>query len=291
MEDSNIFARAVAAGVRRPLLTLAIASVVALGGAVAAIFGLQASTSTDTLVDRGSSSFNATERYRKLFGGDAVVILAKGKLRNTVETSDLERLLELEGCIAGNAPKKALKGQPAVCTELHQMHPAQVVYGPGTFINTAAGQLLTGLNQRKDAAAVEAAQAASAARKLAAGKGYSKAQQEKFAQEASQLAYAKFIKSMLQLSVKYGITSLPTIDNVDFVDDLVFDPSKGTGTPKAKFAYLFPNCKGALIQVRLRPSLSDSQRRHAISLIEQATREDQFHPKHGASYVVSGVPV
>src|SRR6478672_7432593 len=112
MEESNIFARAVAAAVRRPLLTLAVASVVALGGAVIAIVSLQPSTSTDTLVDRGSSSFNATERYRKLFGGDAVVILAKGKLRNTVETSDLERLLELEGCLAGNVPEQALKNLP-----------------------------------------------------------------------------------------------------------------------------------------------------------------------------------
>src|SRR3954469_12377551 len=100
MEQPNIFARVAAAAVRRPMLTLAIAALVALGGAVAAITGLQPSTSTDTLVDRGSSSFDATERYRKVFGGDAVVILAKGGLRNTVETSDLERMLELEGCLA-----------------------------------------------------------------------------------------------------------------------------------------------------------------------------------------------
>src|SRR5690349_16091796 len=116
MEEQNIFARVVAAAVRRPLLTLAIASLVALGGAVVAIVGLQASTSTDTLVDRGSRSFNATERYRRLFGGDAVVILAKGKLRNTVETSDLERLLELEGCISGNVPQQGLQNLPPVCT-------------------------------------------------------------------------------------------------------------------------------------------------------------------------------
>src|SRR5204863_6430514 len=68
-------------------------------------------------------------------------------------------------------------------------------------------------------------------------------------------------------------------------------PSKGTCAPKRKFAYLFPNCNGALISVRLRPSLSDSQRTRAISLIEQATREKNFHPQHGATYIVSGVPV
>ena len=98
MADSNIFARVVAAAVRRPLRTVAVVALLALGATLVAVLSLQASTSTDTLVDRGSSSFKATEQYRKVFGGDAVVILAKGPLRNTVETSDLERLLELEGC-------------------------------------------------------------------------------------------------------------------------------------------------------------------------------------------------
>src|SRR5436309_13695410 len=117
MADSNIFARVVAAAVRRPLRTVAVVALLALGAALVAVVGLQASTSTDTLVDRGSSSFKATERYRKFFGGDAVVILAKGPLRQTVETSDLERLLELEGCISGNVPAKGLKALPAVRTE------------------------------------------------------------------------------------------------------------------------------------------------------------------------------
>src|SRR5204863_8442518 len=84
---------------------------------------------------------------------------------------------------------------------------------------------------------------------------------------------------------------LPTIDNPDFVDSVVFDSSTGSCKPKARFAYLFPNCKGALIQVRLRPNLSDGQRRHAISMIETATKQSHFQPRHGAHYVVSGVPV
>src|SRR5436305_15047841 len=101
MADENPFARAVAAAVRRPLLTIAIVAALALGATAVALVKLQPSTSTDTLVDRGSSSVKATEQYRKLLGGDAVVILAKGPLRSTVETSDPERLREHDGCIAG----------------------------------------------------------------------------------------------------------------------------------------------------------------------------------------------
>jgi hydrophobe/amphiphile efflux-3 (HAE3) family protein len=291
MADSNVFARIVAAAARRPLLTVALTSALALAATLVALLGLQPSTSADTLVDRSSSSYQATQKYRDLFGGDPVVIMAKGKLRNTVETADLGRLLELEGCLAGNVPKKGLKTLPPVCTTLAEQHPVKVVYGPGTFVNTAAGEIMNGVNVRRDQKAQEAASAAATARKLAAKKGYSKARQNQLANEASTLVYAQFTRDILTLALKYGFTGLPSLDNVDFVDNLVFDSSKGSCTPKAKFAYLFPNCNAALIQVRLKPSLSDSQRAGAIKLIERATREPKFKPKRGAKYVVSGVPV
>src|SRR5215208_2911106 len=183
------FARITAAAARRPLLTIALVALLSFGGALAAVTSLQPSTSTDTLVDKSSSSYDATNKYRDLFGGDPVVIMAKGDLRKTVETSDLGRLLQLEGCLGGNVPKDGLKELPAVCTTLAQKHPVKVVYGPGTFVNTAAGEILDGLNARKTSKAKEAAQAAAAARQLAAKKGYSKARQEKFASQASSLVY------------------------------------------------------------------------------------------------------
>ena len=287
----NRFARITAAAGRRPLLTIALVALLSFAGGLVALTSLQPSTSTDTLVDRSSSSFDATNKYRDLFGGDPVVIMAKGDLRHTVETSDLGRLLQLEGCLAGNVPKAGLKELPPVCTTLATEHPVKVVYGPGTFVNTAAGEILDGLNARKNAKAREAQQAAAAARQLAQKKGYSKARQEKLASEASSLVYAQFTRDILQLALKYGFSGLPSLDNVDFVDDLVFDSSKGTCTPKARFAYLFPNCKAALIQVRLKPGLSDSERTHAIKLIERATEDPKFTPKYGAHYIVSGVPV
>src|SRR3954463_3884734 len=184
------FARITAAASRRPLLTIALAALLSLVGALIALTSLEPSTSTDTLVDKSSSSYDATNKYRDLFGGDPVVIMAKGDLRHTVETSDLGRLLQLEGCLAGNVPKQGLKQLPPVCTTLAQRHPVKVVYGPGTFVNTAAGEILDGLNARKNAKAREAQQAAQTARELARKKGYPKAKQEKFAQEASQLVYA-----------------------------------------------------------------------------------------------------
>src|SRR5258708_7101275 len=150
MADSNVFARIVAAAARSPLLTVALASALALAATLVALFQLQPSTSADTLVDRSSSSYQATQKYRDLFGGDAIVIMAKGRLRNPVETSDLGRLLQLEGCLAGKVPQKGLKSLPPVCTKLADKHPVKVVYGPGTFVNTAAGEILNGFSLRKD---------------------------------------------------------------------------------------------------------------------------------------------
>src|SRR4051812_8061116 len=287
----NRFARITAAASRRPLLTIALAALLSLAGALIALTSLEPSTSTDTLVDKGSSSYDATTKYRDLFGGDPVVIMAKGDLRHTVETSDLGRLLQLEGCLAGNVPKTGLKTLPPACTTLANEHPVKVVYGPGTFVNTAAGEILDGLTVRKNEKAKEAQQAAAAARELAAKRGYSKARQNKLASEASSLVYAQFTRDVLALALKYGFTSMPSLDNVDFVHNLVFDSSKAGCAPKARFAYLFPNCKAALIQVRFKPGLSDSQRTHAIKLVEQATNDPKFKPKYGAKYIVSGVPV
>src|SRR3954468_24656089 len=198
----NQFARITAAASRRPLLTIAVVALLSFAGALAAILGLHSSTSTDTLVDKSSSSYDATNEYRDVFGGDPVVIMAKGDLRHTVETSDLGRLLQLEGCLAGNVPKQGLKELPPVCTTLANEHPVKVVYGPGTFVNTAAGEILDGLNARKAAKAKEAQQAAAAARELAKKRGYSKARQNRLATEASSLVYAQFVQQTLALAVK-----------------------------------------------------------------------------------------
>ena len=85
---------------------------------------------------------------------------------------------------------------------------------------------------------------------------------------------------------------LPSIDNPDFVSQLVFDTRAGeVGVPKSRFAYLFPSKNSALVQVRLRPELTDEERERAIDLIREAVAQPAFKPKEGGRYVVTGVPV
>jgi hydrophobe/amphiphile efflux-3 (HAE3) family protein len=52
-----------------------------------------------------------------------------------------------------------------------------------------------------------------------------------------------------------------------------------------------PSSRAALIQVRLKPSLTDAQRAQAIELVRAAVRMPEFALKGDASYTVTGAPV
>ena len=258
---------------RRPLAVLVAVGVLCLVAAGFA-FRLEPSASTDTLISSSTDSFKATEGFKEEFGDDPVIVFVKGDLEKTILTADLGRLIRLEGCLSGNVPAEGLAQLPKVCSELAKLKPAKVVYGPGTFVNTAADQILTGFKARQGQSAAEGKAAADAARKAAAAQGLPRAQQERLAGQAEELANKKFVEDALKLALRYGLTSLPSVDNPEFVAQLVLDPSAKECSPKARFAYLFPSCKGALIQVRLRPNLTDAERVKAIGLIREATALD-----------------
>jgi hydrophobe/amphiphile efflux-3 (HAE3) family protein len=289
----DAFGRVVRGVTRRPVLVLAVTAALALGGAALAL-RLEPSTATETLVDRGSPTFEATERFKRDFGDEAVLVLVRGELTRTVLTADLGRVLRLEGCLSGNVPDtpQGLGNLPRVCREIAELRPAKVVYGPGTFINTAANQIAGEFTKRQRATRRRATRAARAARKLSQRRGDPPAEQERLARAASDAVNAQFQSAVLRLALRYGLTDVPRIDSPDFVSTLVFDSGAGEpGTPKSRFAYLFPSKNSALIQVRMRPDLTDAERRRAIGLIEEATSQRVFKPREGARYVVTGVPV
>src|SRR5215212_9173150 len=151
---------------RHPVPVLAVTAVLALGGAVLAL-RLDTSAATSTLVNRGSDTYRDTERFKRDFGGEAILVLVRGDVQKTVLTSDLGRLIRLEGCLSGNVPdnKQGLGSLPPVCRQIAELHPAKVVYGPGTFINTAVNQINAELTRRGEAATVQAQQAAEVARR------------------------------------------------------------------------------------------------------------------------------
>jgi uncharacterized protein len=275
---------------RRPLLVLTITALLAVGGAALAL-RLEPSAATETLVDRGSDSFQATERFKRDFGDEAVLVLVRGELAKTVLTDDLGRMLSLEGCLSGNVPdtKRGLGNLPPVCREIAELKPAKVVFGPGTFINTSVNEIVEEYARRQRANQRQAEQAAEAARKLSRRRGDPPSEQARLAKAAFDATTAQFIQQTLALGLRYGITGVPRIDDPQFVARLVFGTS--TDTPKSRFAYLFPSRNAAMITIRLRPDLSDAERRRAIDLFRTATEQRVFQPRRGAEYIVTGVPV
>jgi hydrophobe/amphiphile efflux-3 (HAE3) family protein len=290
----RVLERIVQAAGRRPGRVL-LAVALAAGISAALALRLEPSTATDTLVGKGSDAYKATEVYRQRFGDHAIVVLVRGDLQRLVLTDNLGRLLGLEGCLSGNKPKSepAPGGKGSPCAEFARTKPVKVVYGPGTFINSAVGEINDQFQKQLGSKAQEAERAKVAARKLAAAQGRTKAQQKKAADSAEQLVYAQFTRDLLQLNLRYGLglKGLPRIDDPDFVSTLVFDPSRGSKTPKARFAYLFPNSHSAVIQVRLKPDLTEAQRRRAIELVRGAVAMKEWKLTGKADYRVTGAPV
>ncbi len=104
----------------------------------------------DTLVGTNSPAYPATQILRERFGEDAIIVLVRGDLRKLLLSQDLERLLGLEGCIAGNLPDpdRAPGGPGRPCAQLARSRPVKVVLGPGTFVNTAVSELRAGYERR-----------------------------------------------------------------------------------------------------------------------------------------------
>jgi hydrophobe/amphiphile efflux-3 (HAE3) family protein len=274
-------------------VVLGVTAVLALGGAALAL-RLEPSAATETLVNRGSDTFKDTERFKQDFGDEAILVLVRGELTRTVLTSDIGRILRLEGCLSGNVPdnKKGLGSLPPVCRDIAKLDPAKVVYGPGTFINTAVNQIGDEYNRRAQAATKQARAASEAARRLSKRRGDPPAEQQRLAQTAAQAVQAQFINDSFRIALRFGLTGIPRINDQTFVSTLVFDRTAGKpGIPKSRFAYIFPSKNSALIQIRLRPDLTESERNRAIDLIRTATGEKTFRPREGARYIVTGVPV
>jgi uncharacterized protein len=267
LDAGSLFGRVAAWAARhaRPLVALSAAlAIVAAVGATQ----LPTDAGVDTLVDSGSATAEATQQVRQDFGEEPIVVLVKGELPELLLTDDLFRLLRLEGCLAGKVPKGA-EAIPGPCAELAEMGAVEFLTGPGTFLNESVVQIDNQL------------------RRL-----------------AENVPADRFREYLLAVATKYGITSAPSIANEDFVATVVFDFSRPRGTPKARLSYLFPNAKSAQIVIRLKPDLTQDQRRRAIGLIEAAVEEttprkaceEQGRPTpcfqlDKGSYVVSGAPV
>jgi hydrophobe/amphiphile efflux-3 (HAE3) family protein len=169
--------------------------------------------------------------------------------------------------------------------------PAQVVYGPGTFLNRAVSAVNDQIHRMLAGAQDSITTAERNAYELAIGNGLGAKRAAAAASDAGQLERQQVYQTLEQTYLSSGISGTPAIDDPQFIPQIVFDQTRGVNQPKARFAYLFPTKDSALIQVKLKASLSDEQQAQAISWIRQAIRMSIFRSAYGARYTVSGVPV
>jgi predicted RND superfamily exporter protein len=240
-----------------------IAGVVSVVAIVAVVGALRLSpdAGTDKLVDNDSAAFEGTQKFHERFGDDAIVVLAEGDLKKLMLTSDIDRLLALETCLAGRPDASGQYAAP-VCQDIADLGATRVVFGPATFINEAAARSNEAILQQ-----------------IQSLKGASPQEQQE--------ALSQFLKTGLDpATVLQGLS----VDNAQFVSSIVFDQTKPGAPPKSKFGYLFPSDRGALISIRLQPDVSESERRDAIGLIRTAVGDEQFALRDGR-YEISGIPV
>jgi hypothetical protein len=295
VNPGRFFERVAGVAVRWPWLV--ILPIGALTGAgIFAATRLDTNAGTDTLVSKGSSEFKATQDFHEKFGDEPVIVLVKEDLRRLVLTKDLEPLFELEECFAGGTqlaealPKKKQQPLPPVCDRIAQLRPSHSVFGPATFLYLSVAGIQQALQGQIGGASQQARVAAAQAERAAAKRGASAAEQQQAAEAAAQQVLSQFQSSLIQVALQYGITSVPRLDDPNFVSRVVFDESKPAGTPKERFGYLFPNRNAAQIIVRLRPDMTDAERHEAIGLFKQAVGDPRFKLSDG-SYVVTGAPV
>ncbi len=263
-----------------------------LAGAALAL-RLKPTAATSTFVSSSSSQYRDTQRFYRSFGEEPVAVVVKGNLQKLLLSSDLERLIGLEGCLSGNVPASALAaegGAGGPCGALGRAHTVKVVLGPGTFVNEAADQIDEQLARETKQAEVQAKQAERTVAGAALKRGLSVGEAAALGREASKITTGRFQEGLVTLALEYGLTSRPTLENHEFVTSLVFDSSKPAGTPKQRFAYLFPSREVALVSVRMRAGLSEAQRTRTIALIRSAVAMPQWHLQNGERYLVTGVP-
>ena len=278
---------------RRPRLVIAVAIALALAGGALAL-RLHPTAATSTFVSSSSSGYRATQSFYESFGEEPVEVLVKGNLQQLVLSDDIFRLAGLEGCLSGNIPPSALAGEGGLtgpCGQIARAHTVKVVFGPGTFVTEATDQIDEQLTAQTKQAEAQAKQAEEVVSKAALARGLSVSEAATLGRQASKVTTGRFEEYLATLALQYGITERPSLQNPNFLSTLVFDPTKPAGTPKARFAYLFPSPEAALVSVRMKAGLSESARTRTIGLIRQAVAMPQWRLLHGESYLVTGEPV
>ncbi len=228
------------------MATVVVVLALALVGVVLAL-QLSRARRPSTLVSSSTPSAQATTRLQRQFGDDAIVVLVSGSLQRTVLTSDLRTMIALEGCLSGNVPRAGARRacRPSARRSRTTSRPRSST-DPERSSTPPSQAIHQGIVAQRDAAQAQGNAARPRRSRPRQRRACRRREQQRLAQTARQLANQQFIQQELQLALRYGITGTPSIDDPQFVNQLVYDTTTGIERPKPRFAYLFPSNNAAL---------------------------------------------
>ena len=261
----SLWASLSAAVTRHPLRVIA-----AVGAAVALLAAglprLEFLTGQETMVDPGAEVSRVNERYQDTFGGEPMLVLLTGDIRDMTSSDGLAHVRALEDDLRASGEFAA-------------------VVGPATALDFAAGQLGVAPALIADATEREVATAVEAARSEAAADGRTPAEQEQAAAAAGTVRRAEREELVAGEVARLTAAGEQSLDNPAFVDFLVFGPD---GDIRPAMGDNFLDERHALIVVRLPGNASiDDQARGADAVDDIVAR----HELPEAEVVASGTPV
>lgn len=269
--------RVLAVATRAPRATLGLLVALAVAGLLAGVF-VPVDGRLDRLAPSGSAAAKAGETERDSFGGDAALIVIRGDMVKTL-TSEADRLRVggLEGCLAGIVDPATKKGP---CYRIEQLGAVKSVDGPVTYLNSAIVQIGDTIDQRREQIMQTAADARTAATEQATKDGKSKAEATKIGDAARNYVLLQSLADVNEYAKSLGLSGIN--DDVSVRSDafakrvLFAKGDNGKYGPKRRLAALIPNRETAIIQVRLKPDLSASERAEATEALKEAMLNKAF---------------
>jgi hydrophobe/amphiphile efflux-3 (HAE3) family protein len=257
---------AVAEFIRRYHLWIIVAAVVLTIGLASGIPRIEFKTGQDTIVPSDSQVFQDNLRYQGEFGGEPMLILFEGDVRQLFTPPNVNTLSDLED-------------------ELNASGTFDSVISPLTVMSFARDQVALGQEAAVTRLAAEQEAAAAEARSAAADRGASPEEQESAAEAARAAAFDAFMAEQAADAERLAQVGEQSLSNPLFIDFLLFDAQ---GDIRPDLTGVFPDPQHALMVVRLAGNMSfDEQSEVAADLVELVRSKD--FP--GFEVLPSGSPV
>lgn len=215
---------------------------------------LEFKTSQDTIVPSDSQVYQENLRYERQFGGEPLMVLFTGDIRQLFAPPNIDELAALEA-------------------ELNDSGLYHSLFGPLTILRFAQDQIPVAAELTGSALARQQEAAAQAARAEAAAGGASEAEQERAALEAREQTAEAFAERTAADAVRLAEAGEQSLDNPKFVEFLIFDEA---GAIRPEFEGVFPDPQHALMVLRLSGNMTIDEQGEAAATAVEVVKAHHF---------------